>query len=83
MKRLAFIVLGAVSFSVLSAASALAQSNIPPGGDDVRGEVVTPPGGTAFTGGNVTLWMVLAAALLLVGLGMWFAGRRRGKIAHQ
>jgi LPXTG-motif cell wall-anchored protein len=82
MKRLAFLVLGTVSFTVLSAASALAQSNIPPGGD-VQGEVVTPPGGTAFTGGNVTVWMVLATALLLVGLGMWFAGRRRGKIAHQ
>jgi LPXTG-motif cell wall-anchored protein len=89
MKRLAFVMLGAVAFIALSAASALAQSNIPPGGDDVggevivRGEVVTPPDGTAFTGGNITVWMVLVAGLLLVGLGLWFAGRRRGKVAAQ
>jgi len=51
------------------------------GAPNVQG-VVQPPGagatgGIAFTGGNVRMWMVLAAALLVVGLALLIAGRRR------
>jgi hypothetical protein len=47
---------------------------------NVQGVVVQPPGATggiAFTGGNVRMWMVLAAALLVVGAALLIAGRRR------
>jgi hypothetical protein len=44
------------------------------------GAVVQPPGATggiAFTGGNVRMWMVLSAALLVAGVALLIAGRRR------
>jgi LPXTG-motif cell wall-anchored protein len=86
MKRLTIVVAGAISFALLSASSALAQSNIPQ--PEVRGEVVTPPGAgggvsgsTAFTGIDITVWMLAAAALLVVGLGLLVAARRRARTA--
>jgi LPXTG-motif cell wall-anchored protein len=81
MKRLAIVVVGAISFALLSASSALAQSNIPD--PQVRGEVVVPPGAqagsTAFTGMDITVWMLAAAALLVLGVGLLFAARRRAR----
>jgi len=52
------------------------------GGNDpnVQGVVVQPPGATggiAFTGGNVRMWMVLAVGLLVIGVVLLTAGRRR------
>jgi LPXTG-motif cell wall-anchored protein len=83
MKRLAIVVVGAISFALLSASSALAQSSIPD--PVVRGEVVVPPGAqsgsTAFTGIDITVWMLAAAALLVLGLGLLFAARRRARSA--
>jgi LPXTG-motif cell wall-anchored protein len=83
MKRLAIVVVGAISFALLSASSALAQSSIPD--PQVRGEVVVPPGAqsgsTAFTGIDITVWMLAAAALLVLGLGLLFAARRRARSA--
>ena len=83
MKRLTIGVVGAVSFALLSASSALAQSNIPD--PQVRGEVVVPPGAqsgsTAFTGIVITVWMFAAAALLVLGVGLLFAARRRARSA--
>jgi LPXTG-motif cell wall-anchored protein len=76
---------GAISFALLSASSALAQSSIPE--PQVLGEVVTPPGAggasgaTAFTGIDITVWMLAAAALLVVGLGLLVAARRRARTA--
>jgi LPXTG-motif cell wall-anchored protein len=88
MKRLAIVVVGAISFALLSASSALAQSNIPGPqvrGEVVVGEVVVPPGAesgsTAFTGMDITVWMLAAAALLVLGLGLLFAARRRARSA--
>ena len=82
MKRFAFGVLGAISLVLVTVAPAFAQSDIPPdvGGEVVTPPVVTPPGGTAFTGSNVdiTAWMVIAAALLVLGLVFLIAGKRRG-----
>jgi LPXTG-motif cell wall-anchored protein len=83
MKRLTIALAGTISFVLLSAASALAQSNIPQ--PEVRGEVVVPPGAqpgsTAFTGIDITVWMLAAAALLVLGVGLLFAARRRAKSA--
>jgi LPXTG-motif cell wall-anchored protein len=83
MKRLTIVVAGTISFALLSASSALAQSNIPE--PDVRGEVVVPPGAdpgsTAFTGIDITMWMLAVAALLVVGLGLLVAARRRARSA--
>ena len=83
MKRLTIVVAGTISFALLSASSALAQSNIPE--PDVRGEVVVPPGAepgsTAFTGIDITVWMLAVAALLVLGLGLLVAARRRARSA--
>ena len=83
MKRLTIAVVGAISFALLSASSALAQSNIPE--PEVRGEVVVPPGAesgsAAFTGMDITVWMLAAAALLVLGLGLLFAAHRRARSA--
>ena len=85
MKRLIVVVVGAISFALLSASSALAQSSIPQ--PEVRGEVVTPPGAggvsgsTAFTGIDITVWMLAIAALLAVGVGLMLAARRRARTA--
>jgi LPXTG-motif cell wall-anchored protein len=85
MKRLTVVVVGAISFALLSASSALADSSIQQ--PEVRGEVVTPPGAggvsgsTAFTGIDITVWMLAVAALLVVGLGLLVAARRRARTA--
>jgi LPXTG-motif cell wall-anchored protein len=83
MKRLTIVVSGAISFALLSATSALAQSSIPE--PQVRGEVVVPPGAqsgsTAFTGIDITMWMLAAAALLVLGVGLLFTARRRARNA--
>jgi LPXTG-motif cell wall-anchored protein len=83
MKRLTIVVVGAIAFALLSASSALAQSSIPD--PVVRGEVVVPPGAesgsTAFTGMDITVWMLAVAALLVLGVGMLFAARRRARSA--
>lgn len=86
MKKLGIAVLGALSMTLLTATSALAQeagSAIPPGDDNVLPEViVNPPGGVAFTGSGVTVWMILAVALLAIGITFLIAARRRARTAH-
>lgn len=85
MKKLGIAVFGALCMTLLTAASALAQtggSAIPPGDDDVLPEViVNPPGGVAFTGSEVSLWMVLAVALFAVGVAFLIIARRRARTA--
>jgi LPXTG-motif cell wall-anchored protein len=50
----------------------------PPGGDPVHGlTIVKAPSGLSFTGANVTMWMVLSVGMLLIGLALLIAGRRR------
>ncbi len=86
MRRFVVAVLGAVSLMLVSAGSALAQSNVPPGNDDVLGDViddaVRPPGGTAFTGTEITVWMIMAGVLLILGVGSLLAARRRARSAR-
>jgi len=85
MKKLG-IAVGAFWITLLTTASALAQetgSAIPPGDDNVLPEtIVNPPGGVAFTGSGVTVWMILAVALLAIGITFLIAARRRARSAH-
>ena len=86
MRRLGIAAVGALIYSLLSAASAFAQSDIPPevGGEVVApgGDVVVPPGasgGVAFTGTDVAVWMLVAAGLFVVGVAFLIAARRRAR----
>jgi len=89
MKKIA-TAFGVLGVTLLSATSALAQSNLPE--PDVLGKTVVPqevvvppgadPGATAFTGTDITVWMVVAAALLLLGVGFLLAARRRARGAR-
>ena len=93
MKRFGYALVGALSLMLLTAIPALAQgSNLPPPTQDDVGPqvivrapgdvgVVQAPGGVAFTGSEVTLWMVLAAALLAAGVTFYVLGRRRARAA--
>ena len=91
MKKLAIVAFGAMCAPVFMATAALAQSNLPPpqvGGEVVgnaAGNVADPGAGAgalAFTGTQVTVWMVAAAALLLLGVGLLVAARQRAKRAR-
>ena len=90
MKRFGCALLGGLSVTLLTAMPALAQSVVGPPDEEVGpqvivrapggpGDVVQAPGGVAFTGSEITLWMVLAAALLAVGLTFYVLGRRRAR----
>ena len=86
MKRLASVVLGAICLNLILVVPALAGSELP-NGDPAQpgGTVVRPPGSTdatAFTGADITMWMVLAVGLLVVGVALFLAGRRRRAIAE-
>lgn len=88
MKKLGIVALGSLCLNLLVAASALAQEeetdsvlNAPLNDDTLPNVVVRPPGGTAFTGSEVTVWMVLAVALLVVGVALLIASRRRARTA--
>ena len=83
MKRFGYALIGGLFLTLLTAMPALAQSNVPE--PDVGPQVIVrapenvvqAPGGVAFTGSEITLWMVLAAALLAVGITFYVLGRRR------
>lgn len=44
--------------------------------------VVKSAGDTAFTGSNVSVWMVLLAVLVVAGLSALFIARRRSAAEH-
>ena len=79
MKKLVFSAATALMWVLVTATTALGQSELPPNGNPpVQGEVVTPPdGGTAFTGADLGIWLVAIAALVVVGAVLFVAGRRR------
>ena len=88
MKRFGYALLGGLFLTMLTAMPALAQgSQVPTPEDDVGPQVIVrapenvvqAPGGVAFTGSEITLWMVLAAALLAVGVTFYVLGRRRAR----
>jgi hypothetical protein len=68
-----------LAFCLATAAPALAGSELPPPSDGpgVKGTVVHPPGGTAFTGANLTVWLIALAVLVVVGATLILVGRRR------
>lgn len=78
-KRLGFVFVGGLIWLVILVVPALAGSELnQPGGTQVRGEVVlNGPGGTAFTGANITMGALIAAVLLVTGVALLFASRRR------
>jgi LPXTG-motif cell wall-anchored protein len=73
MKRMAAVISGAMTLVALTATSALAYSETPGSNTVVKGS----GGGTAFTGSDVTTGIVIAGALLVVGLTAMFLARRR------
>jgi hypothetical protein len=78
MRRFALVTMSALVALVASAAPALAGSELPPPEDPpVLGEVVTPPSGTAFTGGDLVPWVLAVAVLLAVGITLLMVSRRR------
>ena len=80
MRKLCVLV-GAVGFNVALMAPALAASGSGGGSTihkpPVLGNVVTPPDATAFTGADVTVWMALMVAMMVVGVALLVAGWRR------
>ena len=88
MKRFGYALISGLFLTLLTAMPAMAEggSNVPEPEDVgpqviVRApeNVVQAPGGVAFTGSEITLWMVLAAALLAVGVTFYVLGRRRAR----
>jgi LPXTG-motif cell wall-anchored protein len=77
MKKVASVILTGLCLNLLLATAAFAGSEVPP--PEVGGTVVTPPGGTAFTGASVSMWMVLAAALFVAGVAFVVTSRRRAR----
>jgi len=74
MKRVLAVTASAATTVLVSATSALAGGGYGPGGDvggDVRGT-----GGTAFTGGDIATGVIVAVALVAVGLVALFVARR-------
>jgi Zn-dependent protease with chaperone function len=77
MRKAAAVVFAALTFCLLVVAPALAGSEVPPpDGTQVKGEIVHA-GGTAFTGANISLGIVIMVALLLVSVALFAISRRR------
>ncbi|HEX7463904.1 MAG TPA: hypothetical protein VF382_03295 [Actinomycetota bacterium] len=80
MKRVATVVFAVLAFTLLVVAPAFAGgagSTLGPGdGPQVKGEIVRA-GGTAFTGANISLGVLLMVALLLTGVALFAISRRR------
>ncbi len=82
MKKLASVAGMALSYLFVTATTALAQSTLPgPEEPPVLGDVVTPPSATAFTGVNLTIWLVAIVALVVVGATLLVLSRRRAASA--
>jgi hypothetical protein len=78
MRKVAFVVGAGITNLLVTASAALADSSLPgPNDTNVGGEVVTPPGGTAFTGSDILLLVAVAAVVLAVGIALFVTGRRR------
>ena len=81
MKRTATVVTLAIGMALVGAGTALANNNYPPTPGGNSGGNIGGAGGSggnvAFTGANVTLGMILVAALVVVGVVALYLGRRR------
>lgn len=84
LRKAVAVGMSALVGSLLGITPAVAQSEIVPpelGGVGAQpgGTTVTPPGGTAFTGADVQVWMLLAAVALVAGIWLVIAARRRAR----
>lgn len=70
------VVLGAVGLNLALVAPALAGPGSSIEKPKVLGNIVTRPDATAFTGADVTLWMALVVAMVVVGVALLVASRR-------
>lgn len=74
------VVLGAVGLNLALVAPALAGPGSSIKKPKVLGNIVTRPDATAFTtaftGADVTLWMALVVAMVVVGVALLVASRR-------
>jgi len=86
MKRLSTMALAVSALVVFTAGAALAQQDYPPdvlgeGGANVEGTGdaagAAGAGGTAFSGSDVSLYVMAALALLVVGVSALMISRRR------
>jgi drug/metabolite transporter (DMT)-like permease len=84
MRKLAVAAMTMAVSTLLFAAPAFADSAVVAPvrdeivkGEIVRAEVVVPPSELVFTGANITLWMVLVAALVIGGVALLIVGHRR------
>ena len=83
MKRLIAVTGSTITLLLVTATSALAQGSElpPPGGPQVKGDIVTPPGaglgGLAFTGSQLMMLAAVAVALLAIGIAFVMTARRR------
>ena len=80
MKRAAAVLSSALVTVLVTAGTAMAQTDYPPttsvqptGGQNPTGGA----GGTAFTGGDISFGAIAFAALLVVGVTALFVARRR------
>ena len=74
MKKLGLVVTSAFVFCMLLAAPALAAYPVVQGKSGSKGT-----GGTAFTGSEVSLWIVALAVLAVAGVTALFVSRRHAK----
>ena len=93
MKR-ATAVIGAIATSALvflmvtaGTAMAACDKDYPPGSNCVANQgdtnnVVKSAGDTAFTGSDVSMWMVLLGVLLVAGVATLLIARRRSAANH-
>ena len=80
MKKLMKSLLGAATYCVLAAVPAFAAPGYPPKPDPGGGTTISRgPDSTAFTGAEITVWMFVLAALVMVGVLSLLAGRRRSQ----
>jgi hypothetical protein len=82
MRKLGLVLTAALAFCLTVALPALAVSYPPTvqgehGGKGGNQAAAGAAGGTAFTGANVSLWIVMLAVLAIVGVTALFISRRR------
>jgi hypothetical protein len=76
VRRMGMILATAVAFAWWTAGIAFASSTYPPSVSPPT-PAPTSPGSIAFTGGNISLGLVILASLLVAGALLLLAGRRR------
>jgi hypothetical protein len=79
VKRIVGVCTAAVSLVVVNAWSALAATTYPPSQSVEATSGTNPPPTSAFTGSDVSRFVLVAAVLLVVGLVLLALARRRAR----